>query len=72
MKKSIFITFLFFSGFTYSQTWKSYKNHSRLSFTVTHLMVSSITGTIVMNSQSEITEAYKDFHAGKYGNISYK
>lgn len=29
-------------------------------------------GPFVMNSQQEIAEAYKDFHAGKYGDISYK
>jgi redox-sensitive bicupin YhaK (pirin superfamily) len=28
-------------------------------------------GPFVMNTQSEIAEAYKDFHAGKYGKISY-
>src|SRR5258706_10287037 len=28
-------------------------------------------GPFVMNTQSEIAEAYKDFHAGKYGKMSY-
>jgi hypothetical protein len=28
-------------------------------------------GPFVMNSQAEIATAYKDFHAGKYGDISY-
>lgn len=28
-------------------------------------------GPFVMNSESEIGDAYKDFHAGKYGTISY-
>lgn len=28
-------------------------------------------GPFVMNTQSEIAEAYRDFHAGKYGKISY-
>jgi redox-sensitive bicupin YhaK (pirin superfamily) len=29
-------------------------------------------GPFVMNTQSEIAKAYKDFHAGKYGRIIYK
>jgi len=28
-------------------------------------------GPFVMNSQSEIVQAYRDFHAGKYGEMSY-
>ena len=28
-------------------------------------------GPFVMNTQTEIAEAYRDFHAGKYGDISY-
>ena len=28
-------------------------------------------GPFVMNSQTEIAQAYRDFHAGKYGNITY-
>ena len=28
-------------------------------------------GPFVMNSQEEIREAYRDFHAGKYGVIDY-
>ena len=28
-------------------------------------------GPFVMNSQTEIADAYRDFHAGKYGKISY-
>jgi redox-sensitive bicupin YhaK (pirin superfamily) len=29
-------------------------------------------GPFVMNSQLEITQAYRDFHSGKYGDVSYK
>ena len=29
-------------------------------------------GPFVMNSSAEIAEAYRDFHAGKYGKINYK
>ena len=28
-------------------------------------------GPFVMNTQTEIAGAYKDFHAGKYGDINY-
>ena len=28
-------------------------------------------GPFIMNSQTEIANAYRDFHAGKYGKISY-
>jgi len=28
-------------------------------------------GPFVMNSELEIAEAYRDFHAGKYGEMSY-
>ena len=28
-------------------------------------------GPFVMNTQTEIAEAYRDFHAGKYGKINY-
>ena len=29
-------------------------------------------GPFVMNSQLEIAETYRDFHAGKYGEIKYE
>lgn len=60
MKKSIFITMLFFSVATYSQTWKNDKDHSRLGFTVTHMMISSVTGSF-NTFQSAITSSKTDF-----------
>lgn len=60
MKKSIFITLLFISAATYSQTWKNDKDHSRLGFTVTHMMISSITGAF-NTFQSTITSSKPDF-----------
>jgi polyisoprenoid-binding protein YceI len=60
MKKIIIITFLFFSAAVYAQTWKNDKDHSRLGFTATHLMLSSITGTF-NTFQSTITSSRPDF-----------
>jgi polyisoprenoid-binding protein YceI len=60
MKKYIFIGLLFFSITTYAQTWKNDKNHSRLGFTVTHLMISRITGTF-NTFQATITSSKPDF-----------
>lgn len=28
-------------------------------------------GPFIMNSEQEIANAYKDYHAGKYGDINY-
>ncbi|HMJ46035.1 MAG TPA: YceI family protein [Ferruginibacter sp.] len=60
MKKNIFIAMLFFSVATYAQTWKNDKDHSRLSFEVTHLMISTVTGSI-NTFQCTITSSKADF-----------
>ncbi len=45
MKKLLFATFLLIQAATFAQTtWKNDKMHSKLTFTVTHLMVSDVDG----------------------------
>jgi polyisoprenoid-binding protein YceI len=44
MKKALLILLLVGLSFAPAQTWKSDLSHSRVEFTVTHLMISEVTG----------------------------
>ncbi len=51
---------LFISLAAFAQTWKNDKQHSRLGFTVTHLMINDITGTF-NKFEVTITSSKADF-----------
>ncbi len=61
MKKvSLFLTTLFVSSLAIAQTWTLDKNHSKLGFTVTHLMISEVDGTF-KSFDAKITSSKEDF-----------
>ena len=61
MKKLLFATFLLIQTATFAQTiWKNDKMHSKLTFTVTHLMVSDVDG-LFKNFDVTITSSKPDF-----------
>ena len=60
MKIFIIGLFLLLSSSIFAQTWKNDKNHSRLGFTITHLQISSITGTF-NNFEATIISSRNDF-----------
>ena len=61
MKKLLFAAFLLIQAATFAQTtWKNDKMHSKLTFTVTHLMVSDVDG-LFKNFDVTITSAKPDF-----------
>ena len=45
MKKLSTLLLLFIAGFSFGQTWKNDKNHSKIGFTVTHLMIAEVQGS---------------------------
>lgn len=61
MKKLLFAVFLLIQTATFAQiTWKNDKMHSKLTFTVTHLMVSDVDG-LFKNFDVTITSSQPDF-----------
>jgi polyisoprenoid-binding protein YceI len=61
MKKLLFASFLFIQATSFAQTtWKNDKMHSKLTFTVTHLMVSDVEG-LFKNFDVTITSSKDDF-----------
>ena len=61
MKKLLFAGFLFIQAASFAQTtWKNDKMHSKLTFTVTHLMVSDVDG-LFKNFEVTITASKPDF-----------
>jgi len=61
MKKLFFATLLFITTASFAQTtWKNDKMHSKLTFTVTHLMVSDVDG-LFKNFDVTITSSKADF-----------
>lgn len=61
MKKSVLVTFLLLSGaVVFGQTWSLDKAHSKLGFSVTHLMVSTVDGSF-KTVDAKITSSKADF-----------
>jgi polyisoprenoid-binding protein YceI len=61
MKKSVLVTVLLLSGaVVFGQTWSFDKAHSKLGFSVTHLMVSTVDGSF-KTVDAKITSSKADF-----------
>lgn len=61
MKKQLFlITLLIYSFMGFAQTWKSDSDHSRLSFTTTHMLISDVSG-IFKSFEATVQASKEDF-----------
>ena len=60
MKKALFFILLLASGVAAAQTWTVDKAHSKLGFSVTHLMVSEVEGSF-KSFDAKITTSKDDF-----------
>lgn len=61
MKKSVLVTFLLLSGVVvFGQTWTLDKAHSKLGFSITHLLVSTVDGSF-KSVDAKITSSKADF-----------
>jgi polyisoprenoid-binding protein YceI len=66
MKKvSVLMTAVMLSAASYAQTWTVDKAHSKLGFTVTHLMVNDVDG-LFKNFDATITSSKPDFSDAKF------
>ena len=66
MKKvSVLITAFMLSAACYAQTWTADKAHSRVGFTVTHLMVNDVDGSF-KNFDASIMSSKPDFSDGQF------